>query len=98
AGHWASTYLASDSKDTLNLYDTSAIAHTELIGALRSSGRRLEVTEAQLVGDLRRQLDAGVSAAADNVFGQAVDVADFDAASRSFGFAATVQLYRSVTG
>jgi hypothetical protein len=98
AAHWASRYLASDSKDTLNLYDTSALAHTELIGALRSSGGRLEVTEAQLLADLRRQLDSGVEAAAGNVFGHAVDVAEFDAASRSFGFAATARLYRSVTG
>jgi len=51
-----------------------------------------------LVGDLRRQLDGGVEAAATQPFGQAAAVSDFDAASRSFGFAATAQLYRSVTG
>jgi endoglucanase len=99
AAHWAAAYLASDSRDTLNLYDTSAIAHTELIMELRAvHPGGLAVGERDLVADLRRQLDTGVEAAAGNVFGHAVDVAEFDAASRSFGFAATAQLYRRVTG
>jgi hypothetical protein len=99
AAHWAAAYLASDSLDTLNLYDTSAIAHSDLITAIRASHPGpLAVTERQLVDDLRRQLDTGVQAAAGNVFGHAADVADFDAASRSFGFAATAKLYRAVTG
>ncbi|MET7400979.1 glycoside hydrolase family 9 protein [Dactylosporangium sp. NPDC005572] len=94
ATRWADVYLGSDSRDTLNLYDTSAIAHAELIAALRPG----DATRGRLVADLRRQLDAGVAAAAGNVLGHAADVADFDAASRSFGFAATAQLYRAVTG
>ena len=99
AAHWAKAYIASDSADTLNLYDTSALAHTELVGLLRqSTARGLEVTEKDLVGDLKRQLDAGVEAAAEQPFGHAVAVDNFDAATRSFGFAATAHLYRSVTG
>jgi endoglucanase len=99
AAHWASVYLASDSQDTLNLYDTSALAHTELIAAMRAgSFGALAVSEAQLIEDLQRQLDTGVEQAADNPFGHAVNVADFDAATRSFGFAATAQLYQQVTG
>jgi hypothetical protein len=92
-------YLASDSQDTLNLYDTSALAHAELIATMRAGYfGTLEVSEGQLVGDLRRQLDTGVEQAADNPFGHAVSVADFDAATRSFGFAATARLYQQVTG
>jgi endoglucanase len=99
ASHWASVYLASDSKDTLNLYDTSALAHVELITAMRAGFfGTVEVTEAQLIGDLKRQLDGGVEQAAANPFGHAVNVADFDAATRSFGFAATALLYQQVTG
>jgi endoglucanase len=99
AAHWASVYLASDSKDGLNLYDTSALAHADLIGAIRAvHARGLEVSEKDLVGDLKRQLDNGVDAAAEQPFGHAVDVTNFDAATRSFGYAATAQLYRSVTG
>jgi hypothetical protein len=101
AARWAGAYLASDSQDTLNLYDTSALAHTDLITAIRATHPAgLAVTERQLIDDLKRQLDAGTDAAAGDghEFGQAVEIADFDAASRSFGFAATAQLYRAVTG
>jgi hypothetical protein len=99
AAHWASVYLASDSRDTLNLYDTSALAHTDLIAAMRAGFfGPLQVSEAQLVGDLRRQLQTGVDAAAQNPFGHAVAVTDFDAATRSFGFAATARLFQQVTG
>src|SRR5690242_2227994 len=99
AAHWAKAYIGSDSTDTLNLYDTSALAHADLIGAIRSAhAHGLEVSESDLVGDLKRQLDHGVEAAAEHPFRHAVDVAEFDAATRSFGYAATAQLYRSVTG
>jgi len=99
AAHWAALYLASDTQDTLNLYDTSALAHSELIAAMRAGFfGRVEVTEAQLIGDLKRQLDTGVEQAAANPFGHAVDVAQFDAATRSFGFAATARLYQRITG
>jgi hypothetical protein len=99
AAHWASVYLASENQDTLNLYDTSALAHVELIAAMRAGFfGTVEVTEAELIGDLKRQLDSGVEQAAANPFGQAVEVADFDAATRSFGFAATARLYQQVTG
>lgn len=51
-----------------------------------------------LAADLRRQLDSGVEAAKRSPFGTAVDVTGFDAASKSFGFAATARLYQRVTG
>ncbi len=100
AAHWAKAYLASDHLDTLNLYDTSALAHTDLIRLLRANRHvsGLEIGEKALLGDLRRQLDGGVAAAAENPFGSAADVTGFDVATRSLGYAATVQLYRSVTG
>src|SRR6266540_1768496 len=99
ATHWAKVYLGSDSQDTLNLYDTSALAHAELIGLIRATrAGGLEVSERQLIGDLKRQLDAGVEAAAKQPFGHAVEVTDFDAATRSFGFAATARLYKAITG
>jgi endoglucanase len=96
---WAAVYLGSDSQETLNLYDTSALGHTELLGGIRAThASGLAVSEGQLVGDLQRQLDFGVDSAAEQPFGHAVDVTNFDAATRSFGFAATAQLYHSVTG
>ncbi|RKT57171.1 glycoside hydrolase family 9 protein [Saccharothrix australiensis] len=98
ATHWASVYLASGDTDTLNVYNTSALGHRDLVRLLRAGVPGAEVTEAQLVGDLRRQLQSGVDSAARSPFRTAADVAAFDAATRSFGFAATARLYREVTG
>ena len=99
ATHWAKEYLASGDKDTLNLYNTSALAHHDLAKLLRAGGvTGAEVTEAQLVGDLKRQLQQGADSAATSPFRTAADLTSFDAAPRSFGFAATAQLYRSLTG
>ena len=39
--HWANAYIAGDSADTLNLYDTSALAHTDLIRLHRQRARGL---------------------------------------------------------
>src|SRR4029453_11743147 len=92
-------YLGSDSQEQLNLYDTSALGHIELIGLIRATrAGGLEGNERDLIGDLKRQLNDGVEAAAEQPFGHAVAVTDFDAATRSFGFAATARLYKAVTG
>jgi endoglucanase len=96
AVHWAHAYLGSEHLDTLNLYDTSALGHADLIRLLCAAGRSSEARA--LVADLRRQLDSGVTAARDNVFGNAADTTNFDVATRSLGFVATAQLYRSLTG
>jgi endoglucanase len=98
AAKWAKAYIGSDDTSTLNLYDTSALAHADLAGLLRTGvpGAALGVRE--LAADLRRQLDAGVESAKKSPFRTAVDVTDFDAASKSFGFAATARLYQRVTG
>jgi hypothetical protein len=100
AARWAQAYLASAHQDTLNLYDTSALGHTDLIRLLRAygSGGPYAVDEATLLGDLRRQLDHGVAAAAGNPFRGAADTTGFDVATRSLGYAATARLYRSVSG
>ena len=98
AAKWAKAYIGSDDTSTLNLYDTSALAHADLAVLLRTGvpGAALGVRE--LAADLRRQLDAGVESAKKSPFRTAVDVTDFDAASKSFGFAATARLYQRVTG
>jgi len=53
------------------------------------------VTEAQLTGDLARQLSDGVAQAAKSPFRTGASVTDFDVASHSFGFVATALLYAS---
>nr|WP_052479090.1 glycoside hydrolase family 9 protein [Kibdelosporangium sp. MJ126-NF4]CEL21925.1 Endo-1,4-beta-glucanase [Kibdelosporangium sp. MJ126-NF4]CTQ92705.1 Endo-1,4-beta-glucanase [Kibdelosporangium sp. MJ126-NF4] len=98
ATQWAKQYIASSAKDTLNLYDTSALAHAELIGLLRQGVPGSQVTEKQLVDDLKRQLNSGVQRAAGSPFRTGADITTFDAASKSFGLAATARLYRAATG
>jgi hypothetical protein len=100
ATHWARAYLGSGDRDALNLYDTSALAHADLVRALRHrrAGSRLEVSAGDLLADLRRQLASGAGPAREEPFGSAVDVSDFDAATRTFGFAATARVYRALTG
>jgi endoglucanase len=100
ATHWARRYLGSEHRDALNLYDTSALAHADLVRALRRSrpGSGFEVSVDDLVADLRRQLESGAGPAREEPFGSAVDVAQFDAATRTFGYAATARLYRRLTG
>jgi endoglucanase len=98
ATKWAKEYIASDDKESLNLYDTSALAHAELVTLLRRGVPGAEVTVPELVEDLKRQLNIGTANAATSPFRTGVDITNFDAASRSFGFAATARLYRQVTG
>ncbi|HCT78201.1 MAG TPA: hypothetical protein DGT23_16825 [Micromonosporaceae bacterium] len=93
AAKWAQSYLDSEHQDTLNLYDTSALAHADLVPLLRDPAFRQK-----LIADLKRQLDAGVEAAQGHPFRHAADVTGFDAATRSFGFVATTHLYRRLTG
>ncbi|WP_245757565.1 glycoside hydrolase family 9 protein [Amycolatopsis xylanica] len=98
ATQWAKEYIAGGDKSTLNLYDTSALAHADLAGILKGGLSGAKVTEKDLVADLRRQLDSGVAVAAKSPFRTAVEITTFDAASKSYGFAATARLYKRVTG
>jgi hypothetical protein len=102
ASHWAAEYLRTEAAggDTLNLYDVSALAHAELIRAVRLTARhpRLAVTPARLAGDLRRQLAIGVDRAAHDPFRAGGVYTDFDVASHTFGLVATAALYQQVTG
>jgi endoglucanase len=100
ATHWARAYLGSEDREALNLYDTSALAHGDLVRALRRTpgAPGFEVSPRDLVGDLRRQLETGAGPARGEPFGSAVDVTQFDAATRTFGYAATARMYRRLTG
>ncbi len=98
ATHWAKAYLNSGDADTLNVYNVSALGHYDLAKLVRAGVSGAEVTEAQLVGDLQRQLQKGLDASASSPFRTGVDVTNFDAASRSFGYVATAELYQKLTG
>jgi endoglucanase len=100
AAHWAQRYLAGGGGDTFNLYDTSALAHADLAAAISAAGdpSGLAVGTADLVADLKRQLDTGRARAVGDPFHAGAVYDDFDAAAHTFGLAATARLYRSLTG
>ena len=95
--HWAQAYLAHGTGDTLNLYDTSALAHTALVQAGIGHRRHLAVTRADLVHDLGAQIRSGVRHAAADPFAAGVAYDNFDVNSHTFGLIATVALYDQLT-
>ena len=103
AATWARDYLAGDAgKDTLNLYDVSALAHADLATALVRAGNRsgtgLAVSRADLVGDLRAQVARAAETSSADIFRAGGDYTNFDVDSHSFGFISTEALYRKVSG
>jgi endoglucanase len=102
AAKWAKDYIASDTGDTFNLYDTSALAHADLIKAMANagnpSGSGLAVGKTALVADLKRQLQSAASKASSDVFRAGAVYTDFDADSHTFGFLTTEALYQRASG
>jgi endoglucanase len=99
AATWAKAYIASDTGDTFNLYDVSAMADADLVAALRITGvSGLAVGQSALLGELRRQIDAGQDHAAADPFRAAGNVNDFDVDAHTFGWIATEGWYQALTG
>lgn len=102
AAKWAKDYISADTGDTFNLYDTSALAHADLIKAMAAagnpSGSGLAVGRSALVADLKRQVRAGASRASSDVFHAGGVYTDFDVDSHTFGMLASEALYRQASG
>jgi glycosyl hydrolase family 9/cellulase-like Ig domain-containing protein len=101
AARWAKAYLRTEAgDDTMNLYDTSALAHADLVRAIRAAAGPpgLAITQTRLIADLRAQLERGVGRAAHDPFRAGVVYDNFDAAPHAFGLVATARLYRALTG
>ena len=101
AATWASDYISADSgQDTLNLYDISAIAHADLVAAIKDAGSPsgLAVTSAGLIADLKSQLSAAVTKAGSDIFHEGGDYTNFDVDSHTFGFISTEALYQKASG
>ncbi len=96
AGRWARDYVRSDTGDTFNLYDVSALAHRDLLRTMGSA--HLAITRHALVGDLHRQLESAAHHAARDPFGAGVNDRDFDVDSHTLGLVATEGWYAGVTG
>lgn len=102
AAHWAKAYIGHSkrSSEPLNLYDVSGLAHYELVHALRASGSPLglEVSEAQLIANLRLQLSAAVKQASGDPFGFGYPWNTADSASHGDGLAVMAGEYEQLSG
>jgi len=102
AAHWAHAYITgpNDAADTLNLYDVSGVAHYELYHALAQAGNPggLEVTQAALLSDLKKQLDKAVAQAGTDPFGFGFPWATFDTTSHGAGLVVMASEYNHLTG
>jgi endoglucanase len=97
ASTWAKAYIADDTGDTFNLYDTSALAHTDLVRAL-DAAHDTSGLRTTLINDLKRQLNGAAQRAASDPFNAGVDYADFDVDSHTFGLIATAGWYHALSG
>jgi hypothetical protein len=98
SAHWARGVIAGHDTDTLNLYDTSALADSALTDAMRTIPHgRLAVRSRDLIGHLRGQIERGRRHARHDPFGGAESVAEFDANSHTYGLIASVALYDRLT-
>jgi glycosyl hydrolase family 9/cellulase-like Ig domain-containing protein len=100
AARWAAAYLAADTGDTFNLYDTSALAHTDLIRAVQRSHGRTQpaVSRRALIADVARQIKQGAQHAAKDPFHAGGNYDDFDVDSHTLGLVATAGWYHQLTG
>jgi len=101
AAMWARAYIAQGhpaGSDTLNLYDTGAIAESELLRAMRDAHMTTAIAPATLVNDLAKQLQVGETWAKGDPFELGTDLGPSDAAPHAFGLYVTDQLYQQAGG
>ena len=100
SAHWAKQYTLVQDRDSLNLYDVGALGHYELHRAITQAGAGgLEITQAELVQDLKAQLASAVVPSARDPFGlgQAYKPGN-DPVPHALGRAITAAFYRELTG
>ena len=101
AAHWAGAYLAQGhgpGGDTLNLYDTGAVAEAELLQAMRGPGGHQVIAPGTLLADLAAQLRLGERWAHGDPFALGTGLGAADATPHAFGLAVTGALFRRYGG
>ena len=102
AAHWANAYITGpeDAADTLNLYDVSGLAHYELHRAIGQAGNPagLEVTQAELLADMKKALDGALAQAAADPFGFGFPWATWDTTSHGAGLSVMASEYNELSG
>jgi len=101
AAHWAHAYIAgpNDAGDTLNLYDVSGLAHFELFRAIADAGHPegLEATQADLLHDLRKQLENAVTQGNSDPFGFGFPWDTYDTTTHGTGLSVMAKEYSLLT-
>jgi endoglucanase len=101
AAHWAHAYITGpyDAADSLNLYDVTGLAHFELYHAVEHAGNPadIEVTKAQLLGDLAKELGRAVTRSAADPFGFGFPWDTFDTTSHGAGLVVMAAEYDQIT-
>jgi endoglucanase len=102
AAHWAHAYITGpdDAADSLNMYDVSGSAHYELYRAMAQAGNPagLEATQADLLGDIKKQLDKAVAQSGTDPFGFGFTWAAFDTTTHGTGLVVMASEYDHLTG
>jgi endoglucanase len=102
AARWAKAWMRSDldGADTLNLYDVSALADYELYKAIGAAGNPggLDVSRADLLADIRGQLDHAVAVAGGDPFQAGFAWNQYDVTSHLFGLVSTASMYDELAG
>jgi endoglucanase len=102
AAHWANAYITGpdDAADTLNLYDVSGLAHFDLHRAIGQAGNPpgLEVTQAELLADMKKALDGALAQAATDPFGFGFPWATWDTTSHGAGLSVMASEYDQLSG
>jgi endoglucanase len=101
SAHWAHAYITGpgDAADVLNLYDVSGLAHFELFRAIADAGHpaKLEVTQSDLVNDLRKELESAKSLAQADPFDFGFPWDSYDSATHGAGLSVTAREYAFLT-
>ncbi len=101
AAHWASAWIHSKQalSDTLNLYDVSALGDYELDLAMRAQHvGGLAVTRAQLLANLRGQIEKGIHTAASDPFRFGFAWDQWDTTTHGAGLTVMADEYDALTG
>jgi endoglucanase len=101
AAHWAHAYITgpNDAGDTLNLYDVSGLAHFELFRAIADAGHPsgLEVSQQDLLHDLRKELQNATTQGGADPFGFGFPWAAYDTATHGAGLSVMAREYALLT-
>jgi endoglucanase len=101
AAHWAHAYITgpNDAGDTLNLYDVSGLAHFELFRAIADARHPsgLEVSQKDLLHDLRKELQNATSQGGTDPFGFGFPWAAYDTATHGAGLSVMAREYALLT-